>query len=181
MSKYILLISGILLIGCSAITSLQPIQVEYDKFDNSTKYKTSEIVLNETFVFPSVLRAHVYKICEGNMENCDPVVIYMFFTSISNDWRFIEYPKIKLTFIADGEIINPGYANIISTNTLTSGGVQVVEYIGITIDNSTFMKIAFANTLEGKMGIVEFKVNYDKRDTWRALVNPFVMNKFLKK
>lgn len=181
MSKYIVLILGILIIGCSAIASLQPIQVEYDKFDNSTKFKTSKIVLNETFVFPSVLRAHAYKICEGNMVNCDPEEISMFFTSVSKDWRYVQYPAIELTFIADGEIINPGYASLIGTNILTTGGVQVQEFIGISIDKSIFMKIAFADTLEGKLGIVKFKVNYDKRDIWRALVNPFVMDKYIKK
>jgi len=178
MYKYLLILISAILIGCSAIASLQPIQVNYDKFDNSTSFRTSEVVLNETFIFPTTLRAHASKICQGSMVNCDADNIWISFTSFSKDWRYIGLSQIDLTFIADGEVLEAGTAEIFDTDVLTTGGVQVRESMLIALSQPTFMKIAFADTLEGKLGLVEFKVPNYKRDTWRALVNPFVMKKY---
>ena len=166
--------------GCSAaLESLKPVQVEYDKFDNRTTYKTQEIQVKETFIPHFILKAYAYKFCTGENVNCDPEYIRMSFRSQATYWRYINYPEIRLTFIADGEIIDAGIAELGLTNTMIAGGdALTVEHIGISIDKDTFMKIAFADTLEGKLGIEEFKISSNKREAWRALVNPFVMNQY---
>ena len=183
MNRYLSIVLLIMFIGCSAaLESMKPIQVEYDKFENRTTFKTQEIQLKETFIPHFILKAYAYKNCTGDNFNCDPEYIRMSFRSQATYWKFIDYPEIPLTFIADGEIIDPGNASMVLTNTMIAGGdALTVERMGISIEKDIFMKIAFADTLEGKLGIEEFKISKKKRETWRALVNPYVMNQFLNK
>ena len=73
-----------------------------------------------------------------------------------------------LIFLADGRQIDIGVIERVASDVAPGG--DVVEFVGGNIGTTVFRTLANATTLEEKLGFVEFSVAYEKRESWRRLL-----------
>jgi hypothetical protein len=141
------------------IASAGLISVEDDKFRGTRSYKTtSKITLKDS------LRVVAYAVSLDSGRS-PPREVILHFISTSSDWEFLKYHP--LAFLVDGERLSFGEDQVSHDGDVEDG--YVLEQMHVELQPSQFRRLAFAKTVEGKLGISEFTIPYDTRESFRVL------------
>jgi hypothetical protein len=72
-----------------------------------------------------------------------------------------------LSFLVDGERLSWEEDQVSHDGDVGDG--YVLEQMHVNLQSSEFKRLAFAKTVEGRLGITEFTIPYDKRESFRVL------------
>jgi hypothetical protein len=127
------------------------VSVKVDKFRGTRSYETtSELSLNRELS----LAVRTYD---------EDVVLH--FTYSSSEWKFLKYHPF--VFLVDGERMSWDEESVSHDGAVGDG--YVLEQMFIRIKPNQLNQIAFAKKVDGRLGIVEFSIPYDKRESLRVL------------
>lgn len=135
------------------------VTVRPDKFLKLTTFQTGEIPLGSSI--------NCQAVGFTNAEASTPENIYLRFISTSPDWRFLD--GRNLIILRDGKTFDLG--EIKHTGSVHRD--SVLEQMTAEVPFADFAKIAFADTVEIRLGLYELKFPHAARAPLRALSDRF--------
>lgn len=135
------------------------VTVKDDKFRGTRTFKTaSEIKLGYEF------RLDVYAVSPDGGRTA-PAYVALHFISSSSEWRFLKFHPLIL--LIDEERVSWDSDDVSHNGDVGHG--YVLEQMHVRLKRDQLRKLALAKTVEGKLGIIDFSLPYEKRESLRVL------------
>lgn len=153
---------------CHAQSSPSSVHATYDKFEDRTEVSTSESGLDDAIGRKKIeqdLHLQARYFCAGNTSRCRPMIVELLFVSHSN---FEHIQSIDLVLLYNGGRVRASKPKWSHGEDDTG---HPIEHITFVILAGDFLKLALAESVEGKLGDTTFTLSQESLSGMRALAN----------
>lgn len=103
--------------------------------------------------------------------NSPPGHVNLYFHSKSTEWEYMDFHPLVL--LVDGKRLPLGKGLSWSGDV---GNGYVLEHMQLRLSPTLFKQVAYAKTVDGKLGLTEFTITYEDREAFRTISKSILKN-----
>lgn len=136
------------------------IDYKYDKFKDFSAMQLDDMIISKD------LKLNAYFLYKGNDMKVTPPLVHLRFLSKSTNWKYLDHSSLDL-ILNDNIRLNLG--NLKHDGTVGSG--YVLEFMYADLPVETFLQIATAQKVEGKLFTTEFTLKPEQIEALKDLAS----------
>ena len=172
-------LSTVFAAGCTAVS--KDMEINYDGVSGFTSVISSPVVAevenaganswrNSSVGSEKTLGTMSFTVsaaCEGRTLSA-PKDVILAFSAVNKEWTFLK--DHSLVLIVDDERIDMGNCERQASTSVASGPVQCLEIMSKRIEFSFLKRLAYAKSIDGRLGETNFFTEFSSRGPLRAFV-----------